>query len=185
MPSLGATVVAVVATLAAVGQADYSIEPSSVPLSTREDWCTHKMSTCPLICMQLEPGPPIVNEDQLTYGCLCGNNKQPNVSEHTLTLPFFICQEWGNQCVKACVDNTPCVSACREKHPCGATVVKYNGSTAAVQPTLTQTGDGNVIYSNTPGGSGGSNGAGAAVQVGRTYGLAVVLTAIVAGFALL
>ncbi|PHH92115.1 hypothetical protein CDD83_8878 [Cordyceps sp. RAO-2017] len=191
MLSLRSTVVATVVALAAVAQADYQVEPSSVPISTRQAWCANEKNTCPLICQQMEPRTTLVNEcdaEQLTFGCLCGNNQRPNVSEYTLTLPYFICQEWGNQCVKACKDNG-CASDCREKHPCGATdPKKYNATTTSgtASATASQTDDPNTIYTNGPGGSrADSRGAAAPLDVGRTYGMAIVLTALFAGFALL
>ncbi|EQK99610.1 hypothetical protein OCS_04671 [Ophiocordyceps sinensis CO18] len=139
----------------------------------------------------MEPGTTLVNDcdpKQLTYGCLCGNNKRPNVSEYSLTLPYFICQEWGNQCVKDCTNNR-CASDCRENHPCGASAPKKYNSTASssVNPTASQTGDANTIFTDGPGGGarGEKQGTGMTLEVGRTYGMAMVLTGLFAGFALL
>ncbi|KAK5631511.1 hypothetical protein RRF57_007225 [Xylaria bambusicola] len=56
----------------------------------------------------------------LTYGCVCEDGKSPNLSEYSLTLPFFICQEWGTQCVNNCNGDASCASDCRQNHPCGA-----------------------------------------------------------------
>lgn len=116
------------------------------------------------------------------------------MSEYTLSLPYFICQEWGNQCVKACGYDNTCQSDCREKHPCGATDPKRENKTTSTSgsPTASKTDGPNTIYTDSPGGGssgkGGSSdkkGAGVALEVGRTYGLAIVLTSLFAGFALL
>ncbi|PNY26770.1 Uncharacterized protein TCAP_03294 [Tolypocladium capitatum] len=191
MPSFWSTVLATAAAFAAVAHADYIIDPNSVSLGTRQVWCTNEKNTCPLICQQMEPRTTLVNDcdpEQLTYGCLCGNNKRPNVSEYTLSLPYFICQEWGNQCVKACDTNT-CASDCREKHPCGATNPKRENATSSSgkgNPTASKTDGANTIFTDGPdGGSGDKNGAGLAREVGRTYGMAIVVTSLFAGFALL
>ncbi|KAM4067261.1 hypothetical protein HRG_001242 [Hirsutella rhossiliensis] len=192
MPSLRSIVLATAAAFVAVAQADLTIDPSTVPLSTRQSWCDNEKDTCPLICQQVGPRTTLVNDcdpEQLTFGCLCGNNKRPNVSEYTLTLPYFICQEYGNQCVKACTDNQ-CASDCREKNPCGASAPKkYNTTTGSggVNPTASQTGDANTIYTDGPGGSSSreKQGGGMTLEVGRTYGMAMVLTGLFAGFALL
>nr|POF26003.1 hypothetical protein CFP56_22151 [Quercus suber] len=56
----------------------------------------------------------------LTYACVCSNGLSPNITEYSQTLPYFICTEWGSQCVSNCNGNTDCQSACREDHPCGA-----------------------------------------------------------------
>lgn len=131
-------------------------------------------------------------QDALTYGCLCGNNQRPNVSEYTLSLPYFICTEWGRQCVAAC-SNDGCRSDCLQNNPCGATDPKrYNAtSTASASATASTTDEVNAINTNGPGGgsdsgsNSGKKGAGIALEAGRTYGLAVVMTGLFAGFALL
>lgn len=65
----------------------------------------------------------------------------PNLSEYSVTLPFFICQEWGNQCVANCGSDTSCASDCRENHPCGAlSPTRVNETTSSSTSTATQTG---------------------------------------------
>ncbi|UNI23162.1 hypothetical protein JDV02_008997 [Purpureocillium takamizusanense] len=191
MHFLRSGVLAVVATLAAVAQADYSIDPDSVPLGTRQAWCANEKNTCPIICQQMQPQTTLINTcdpKTLTYGCLCGNNQRPNVSEYTLTLPYFVCQEWGNQCVKGCGGDNKCSAACREKHPCGATdPKKYTSTASTATPTATTT-NANAIFTapgSTGSASGDKKGAGVALQVGQAYGLVVVMAGFFAGFALL
>ncbi|KAI0107827.1 hypothetical protein GGR51DRAFT_515153 [Nemania sp. FL0031] len=127
----------------AQAQEQYTIDPSSVPLSTRDNWCDQEKSTCPIICQQVPPGGFQVNDCDpmaLTYGCVCENGMSPNLSEYSLTLPFFICQEWGNQCVTNCAGDASCASDCRQNHPCGAlnpTRVNQTSSTSASTPTQT------------------------------------------------
>jgi hypothetical protein len=122
------------------------------------------------------------------------------VSEYSLTLPFYVCQEWGNQCVQDCAGSASCASDCRENNPCGATnPKKYNTTstatdTAAVKATASATDDANTVYTDTPGSeddddsdsaeSTKSNGA-AVIEVGRTWGLTIVLGTMFAGFAML
>lgn len=77
----------------------------------------------------------------LTYGCVCEDGKSPNLSEYSLTLPFFICQEWGNQCVTSCGNDAACASDCRENHPCGAqNPTRVNETTSSASGTATETG---------------------------------------------
>jgi len=208
MLSFRSTVLAVAALYAGVATADYVITPSSVPLSLREFWCSNEKSTCPIICQQFEPGTTLVNNCDpvaLTYGCLCGNNKQPNVSEYSLTLPYYVCQEWGNQCVKACNGDASCGSACLQDHPCGAQhpTTKKKGSsttgTASATAPASSTASDTTIFTGTPGGGSdgsdsdsdsdsagsGKKGAAAALEVGRAYGLAVVVGSMFVGFAML
>lgn len=125
------------------------------------------------------------------------------MSEYSLTLPFYVCQEWGNQCVEDCGGSASCASDCRQNHPCGASnPKKYNttstatDSTAAVKATASATDDPNTVYTDTPGSddsddddsgsakSTKSNGA-AVIEAGRTWGLTIVLGTMFAGFAML
>lgn len=163
------------------------------------------MTTCPLICQQVEPRTTLVNtcdpvrlqhlqykafsnsnQESLTYGCLCGNNMQPNVSEYSLSLPYFICTQWVIQCKDACSTDA-CKSDCQQKHPCGAQSPSPPNKTKTATTSSSSTSAPNTIYTDGPGGSGnsGKKGAGVALEVGRTYGLAIVLTGLFAGFALL
>ncbi|KAL2287893.1 hypothetical protein FJTKL_04680 [Diaporthe vaccinii] len=142
MPSFRTAFLAVATALVATVQADYRIEPSSVPLSTRKSWCQSEISTCPSICRdQSDTGAQVntCDPDTLTYGCLCGDNTQPNVSEYSLTLPYFVCTEWGNQCVKGCGLDSSCASACRQDHPCGASNPSTANETSATATSTSQT----------------------------------------------
>lgn len=191
----------VLALAAAVAvSADYWIDPSTVPLSLRKSWCQSELSTCPLICQQTEPPTTLVNTcdaEHLTYGCLCGNNLQPNVSEYTLTLPYFVCTEWGTQCEKACGSDSTCAASCRQDHPCGAQKPKTNYTTTSstmestAAPTATTTS--NQVFDGIPGAtttptqqaaSNNKNSA-AAIEFGRGYGLFVVAGSLFAGFAMM
>ncbi|QUC17471.1 uncharacterized protein UV8b_01712 [Ustilaginoidea virens] len=189
MPSPRSAVLAA-AVFGAVASADYAIDPSSVSLGTRQSWCAQEQSTCPLICQQVEPRTTLVNTCDpvtLTFGCLCGNNQQPNVSEYSLSLPYFICQQWVQQCQNAC-DTNACKSDCTQNHPCGAqNPQKANATTKAPAAAASSAAtSGAAIYTDAPGGGNdGKKGAAAALEAGRTYGLAAVLTGLFAGFALL
>ncbi|RFU77711.1 hypothetical protein TARUN_4529 [Trichoderma arundinaceum] len=198
MVSFKSAVLAATMTFASIAKADYYIEPDSVPLSTRQSWCSQELSTCPIICQQLTTKVTLVNDcnpKTLSYGCLCGNNQQPNISEYTLTLPFFICQEYVVQCVANCDGDNTCASSCQQDNPCGATNPKrYNTTSSATtstpEPTSTTAGA-DTIFTDTPGGgsSGGKGGKGSMappmVEIGRSYGLAVVLGSMFVGFAML
>ncbi|KAG6367950.1 hypothetical protein INS49_002150 [Diaporthe citri] len=122
MPSFRTAFLAVATALVATVQADYRIEPSSVPLSTRRSWCQSEISTCPSICRdQSDTGAQVntCDPETLTYGCLCGDNTQPNVSEYSLTLPYFVCTE--------------------QDHPCGASNPSTANETSATATATSQT----------------------------------------------
>lgn len=201
MPSIRITLLAVAATLVAVANSDYVIDPDSVDKSTRQSWCADEKDTCPIICQQVGDGTTKVNDcdpDTLTYGCICGDGKQPNISEYSLTLPYFVCQEWGNQCVKKCGNSNSCASDCRQNHPCGAQDPKKVNSTktataTSASATASSTDSADTIYtdvsSTSTDSSDSSNkdkgGAAIALEAGSRWGLAVVLGSMFAGFALL
>ncbi|KAK1834864.1 hypothetical protein QBC39DRAFT_343089 [Podospora conica] len=179
--------------------ADYYIDPNSVELTTRRFWCNNQLSSCPIICAQTAPPPVISNTcdpEFLTYGCVCSDGLQPNLSEYSQTLPFHTCQQWGQQCVKACGSDNTCSSSCRQDHPCGAqNPTKVTATLTTADPaTATGTGSsstGPAVFegldgssstgssASTPPGSGAS-----ALEFGKAYGLAVVGASLFAGFAL-
>ncbi|TDZ20571.1 hypothetical protein C8034_v007962 [Colletotrichum sidae] len=197
MPSFKCTVFAVAAAFAATAQADYIIDPTTVPLSLRRAWCQDQTNTCPIICQQTEPRTTQVNTcnyNDLTYGCICGDGKAPNMTEFTLTLPYHTCQEYGNQCVKACgLANNQCASNCREDNPCGATSptlqnTTSSAGTATATSTASATQSSGAVFTGMVGSddnsSSGSSGA-AALGLGREAGFAVLVGSVFGGLALL
>jgi len=155
MPSFKTTVLAIATVFTSGVVADYVIDPNSVSPSVRDNWCQNEKSTCPIICEQTPPGTTEVNScdaESLTYGCVCGNGLQPNMSEYSLTLPYFVCQEWGNQCVKGCGGDNACASSCRQDHPCGAQNPTRANTTSSATSSATPTDDGsspsdtNAVY---------------------------------------
>jgi hypothetical protein len=141
-----------------------------------------------------------LSQSTLMYGCLCGNNQQPNLTEYTLTMPFFTCQEWGNQCATKCGSDNACVSSCRQDHPCGALDPPKNNTanttstsasgTATATATATTTsnqvfgGFGSSATASTVA-QGGSNLASSSMELGAAYSMTIVFGAMFAGFALL
>ncbi|RYP12155.1 hypothetical protein DL765_007454 [Monosporascus sp. GIB2] len=142
MPSLKTTCLAMASLLIAAIRADYYIDPETVPLGEREAWCQQEESTCPIICEQVKPGTTRTNTcdpETLTYGCVCGNGLQPNMSEYSLTIPYFTCMEWGNQCVASCNGDSRCQSSCREDNPCGAQNPTRANKTSSATQSATKT----------------------------------------------
>ncbi|KAI7639355.1 hypothetical protein KC319_g14452, partial [Hortaea werneckii] len=88
----------------------------------------------------------------LTYACICANGLSPNISEYSQTLPYYICQEWTNQCVANCApaDNA-CASSCRADHPCGA-LNPTRVNTSTVSSTMSRTTAGGSGEATTTGG---------------------------------
>ncbi|KAK2029914.1 hypothetical protein LX32DRAFT_341365 [Colletotrichum zoysiae] len=196
MHSFKSTLFAVAAAFVVTAHADYVIDPNTVPLSTRKSWCQDQKYSCPVICQEVSPNPVEVNDCDpaaLTYGCICGDGNQPNMSEYSLTLPYHVCQEYGNQCVAACgIGANTCANNCRVNNPCGAqnpTRVNVT-STASASASASATESANAVFTGiagTPSGSGsgsGSSGA-AALEMGRSAGLAVLVGGVIGGVAFL
>lgn len=185
-----------------------------------ETWCANQKSSCPLLCLQLpgttaatrvnscqpvyQPWPwndkhqANISQESLTFSCVCSNGQQPNASEYSQTIPYFICTEYDNQCVNNCGGNPACQAACRTDHPCGAQDPKRVNSSTSTTMSATATSDaaassgGSMVYTgfggaaatSTAGSSGGTSGASSlALSFGNVYGLTVVATGFFAGFA--
>jgi len=183
--------------IAAPVLAQYTIDPESVDQALRDKWCADQIVQCPLICLQLpgitDPEEPITNEcdsDALTYDCVCSNNVSPNVTQYSQTIPFYVCQEWGNQCVLNCGQDNTCSNDCRAKHPCGAQDPKRVNVTSTRTSATASATDAEGSALPTAGFAGATSapkGKGAAssmLNLGQSYGLAVVFAGIFAGFAL-
>lgn len=197
------TIAAAALLVIGVSAQEYYIRPDSVDIGIRRGWCTSQQSSCPLLCMQNAANGTSVIENScdaatLQYECLCSNNLSPNLTEYSQTMPYFICVEYGGQCV---INNcgradTLCQSNCREDNPCGAqnpTRINVTSTTSsASSPTGTNGAGGGAVNgfdnaqptSGSSGNGGGSSAAATAMDLGRSYGLAVVFTGIFAGFAL-
>lgn len=195
--------IAVFATISVVffGNAQQTIDPTTVPLNTRTLWCNDQKSSCPLLCPQVggssDPKSNNCDPNTLVYSCICSNNQSPNISQYSETIPYFECTEANNQCVDDCAagDNA-CATSCRTTHPCGAQSpkrVNITSSTRSGAATAAATSS----SSSTDYGFGGpatttSASAGVSMGVGKFWkgegemlGLAVMLGGLGVGFAVL
>jgi len=196
MVSFRTTLLALVGAVAV--SADYWVDPDTVPEYLRKAWCQDQRSMCGPICLDIgTTGATLANTcdyETLTYGCVCSDGKQPNVTEYTQTLPYHVCTAWGSQCVTACGSDNKCASDCREKHPCGAQTPTRNNdttsSTTVAAPAATSTGPpADQAYDGFAGGSGDDSNndknAAGSLRFANSYGLAVVAGGLFAGFAVL
>ncbi|KAK4155552.1 hypothetical protein C8A00DRAFT_13400 [Chaetomidium leptoderma] len=186
------TTLLALATATAVS-ADYVIDPSKVTMPVKKSWCNDQRSSCKPICLQTTTGEPLTNTcdpETLTYGCVCSDGKQPNMSEYSLTIPYHTCVEWGTTCVAACGSNNECSSDCRQKHPCGAqspTRINETTTTSTSSPTGAATATNQVfngLAGDSDGNGDGKNAAGV-LRFGDSYGLAILAGGMFAGAAML
>ncbi|KAF2468088.1 uncharacterized protein BDR25DRAFT_57522 [Lindgomyces ingoldianus] len=194
------SIIAAFSLLAVAGFSRAQIDPSTVPLSLRDTWCFNQKTQCPLICTQ-QPGvndlSPESNEcdpDTLVYSCVCSNGVTPNVTQYSLTIPYYICTEQANQCVTACgLGNNACSDNCRTQHPCGAQHPNPpNSSISTTMPaTSTPTASSTKVPVSGFGGpaattaAGGKGAASAMLNLGQSYGMAVIFAGVFAGFAII
>lgn len=197
-----------------LASAQYNINPTSVPQSLRgpfcqylgtavldadkntDYWCDSQITQCPLICLQYNGTTGASSNDcdasNLSYECVCSTGITPNASEYSLTLPYFVCTEWGNQCVTACGGSSSCANDCRVKHPCGARnatrAVTSSASTSSATGSSTTSGGATQTF----GAFGSSSSASVAsasftasyAEFGNRFGFMVIASGIVGGFAL-
>lgn len=126
-----------------------------------------------------------------------------NITEFTQTLPFYICQEWQNQCVNGCGNNNECARACREDNQCGAkdpfrgnpsnkTATATTGTASATSaertsvPTAGLLGDDDEDEDNNNDDEEEDGERGAAVPMfGQNTGLALLASGLLVGFGML
>lgn len=95
------------------------IDPNSVPLADRAQWCVSQKAACPSLCSQQSPDGSMVTSSNtcdprtLDYSCVCASGLSPNATEYSQTIPYFICTEYNTQCVANCGRDSACASSCR------------------------------------------------------------------------
>jgi hypothetical protein len=205
MRSVFALSIAASASLAAAQSGSdypYRIDPDSVSSSDRDYWCQQNEAQCPLICLQ-QPGVTSMtteenscDSDQLTYTCICENGIVPNITQYSQTLPFFMCQAWGQQCSNNCNGDNTCQAACTQDHPCGAqspflgnssllsTMSSTQAPTGSATNKIPVTGFGGATQTAAAGGNQGGAASGTFVP-GAATSMAVLFGSVFLGFALL
>jgi hypothetical protein len=182
--------------------APQAIDPKTVPIATRANWCQSQITSCPLLCSQMPGESDTVRANScdpstLLFQCVCFSGLSPNASEFSQTIPYYTCTEFNSQCVARCAGSSTCQSGCRENNPCGAkNPTRVNTSTITTMSSTastasTQTGSSSSLsIATTFGGTlptnsvNGQNSGPVAIDLGRSYGLALVAGGIFAGFAL-
>ncbi|KAH8689085.1 hypothetical protein BGW36DRAFT_402122 [Talaromyces proteolyticus] len=178
-----------------------TIDPGTIPLATRAQWCEQQKTSCPLICLQLPNGTSDTESNKcdaqtLDYSCVCSNGLSPNSSEYSQTIPYFVCTAYNSQCQTNCNGDSTCQAKCVQQHACGAQEpTRYNATTtASATATSTSADPGNVIYTGwgtagavaATGSSGSSTGIATRqmmLEMGQVYGLFIVVAGLIGGFA--
>ncbi|KAF4632464.1 hypothetical protein G7Y89_g5675 [Cudoniella acicularis] len=96
-----AVAVALLAGFAVAATSDNStIDPSTVTLTTRSQWCQGEQNTCPILC----GGASATTSNDcdpttLNYTCTCSNGSAPGLQYYTTTMPTFICEQIYQNCI--------------------------------------------------------------------------------------
>jgi len=181
----------------------YSIDPTTIDPAVRAQWCSAQQTSCPLICLQL-PGASGLPESNscdpgsLSYQCVCSNGATPNASQYTQTIPYFLCTEFDQECIKNCTGgSSTCQAACTQNNPCGAqnpTRVNSSSTTSTTgatgSPTGSSSGTGTgIVYEGFASSTNTAKSVAAAraiaFEFGQLYGLGVVFASLFAGFAII
>ncbi|MCJ1300411.1 hypothetical protein MMC08_003208 [Hypocenomyce scalaris] len=97
-----------------------TLNPNSVPLSTRNAWCNAETNNCPLLCGGLSyTGPNTCDGSTLTYQCTCTNGSAPDLAAYSDTLPSYICSQNYINCVAAHPNDATGQASCNTTYQCG------------------------------------------------------------------
>ncbi|KAH8893656.1 hypothetical protein GQ53DRAFT_763234 [Thozetella sp. PMI_491] len=82
------------------GQADFTIDPSSVPAATRYAWCIAEQNSCSILCTDQEDNNNNqCNTETLEYKCICISGYSPQLRYYADTMPSLICNQTYNNCL--------------------------------------------------------------------------------------
>ncbi|KAF7926884.1 uncharacterized protein EAE98_006268 [Botrytis deweyae] len=113
------------------------IDPRSIDVATRSQWCTVQINTCGTLC----GGVTDENSCDITslcYSCTCtSNSSSPALQLYTSTIPFFVCEQTYLECIAAGEDDPAAQKACRdtENQNCGTLNPDTVSSSAATLPS--------------------------------------------------
>ncbi|KAF5674075.1 PCI domain-containing protein [Fusarium heterosporum] len=78
---------------------DMTIDPNSVDIATRSDWCGAQQNTCDALCKD-DTNSNSCSETDLKWDCKCSSNSStPGIQYYIQTIPTFICKELFSQCI--------------------------------------------------------------------------------------
>ncbi|KAI9684385.1 MAG: hypothetical protein M1829_002195 [Trizodia sp. TS-e1964] len=159
------------------------IDPGSVALDTRSNWCLSELNTCPLLCGGASQANTCTAEN-LNFSCLCSNGSSPALELYTNTLPFYVCQEFIAQCIRNAPNDATKQAACKANNHCGT----LNASAVPAATTSTSTSSSSstpTAITNTTSASASPTRTNVATQLGADYGTGILATALLALFGLL
>ncbi|GAM85210.1 hypothetical protein ANO11243_032140 [Dothideomycetidae sp. 11243] len=175
-----------------------TIDPNSVPLSERSNWCLAETNTCPEICGNDGTTANTCDPSTLDYTCTCRSGNTPNISEYTQTIPFYVCQTYIAQCIAANTNSAQAQDKCKATQ-CGnltansesaATTSSASSSSATPTASSASSASGSATASSTSGTASSASptaaksSAAMALAVGRAYGTPALVVGLLAAFGL-
>merc|ERR1712072_503717 len=142
------------------GQGQYTIEPNSVPLATRQDWCRAQFNTCLGVCGG-QAFPNNCDAATLTYSCVCTNGNQPNISNYQQSLAAYECRAWKDGCNERNPTDAGAQQECLNT-PCGSKLVSdasssSSSSMASMTATSSSSGSDSTSSASSTAAAGGSS----------------------------
>ncbi|KAH8675530.1 hypothetical protein BX600DRAFT_507762 [Xylariales sp. PMI_506] len=113
---------------------NFTIDPTSVDITTRASWCISEENTCSEVCGG-SAGTNSCDDTELTYVCTCGDGTTPAMEDYKNSLPYLICEEAYSQCIDDTVGDAAAQQNCTTtiQDECGT----KNASSAATTTTTT------------------------------------------------
>jgi len=142
------------------GQGQYTIEPNSVPLATRQNWCRAQFNTCNSVCGG-QAFPNNCDAATLTYSCVCTNGNQPNISNYQQSLAAYECRAWKDGCNERNPTDAEAQQNCLDT-PCGSKLVSdasssSSSSMASMTATSSSSGSDSTSSASSTAAAGGSS----------------------------
>ncbi|KAF8858072.1 hypothetical protein BDZ45DRAFT_726220 [Acephala macrosclerotiorum] len=161
-----------------------TIDPSSVSLTLRSQWCEAETNTCGTLCSG-DYANNTCSPDTLAYSCTCAaNNSAPGLQYYKETMPTFICEQVFTNCIAANAGDAAAQNLCNtnEQNNCGhldpanftAAVTTTSASSSAT--TSASAASGSATSTST------SKGAGATMAAMRNLGTGAFAVGVGAAF---
>jgi hypothetical protein len=173
------TVLAALSALgAAFAQSNFTVDPNTIELTTRTEWCNAEFNTCGILCGGNTKANSCSPTD-LKFVCTCSNGTAPGLEYYIQTMPTLLCEVAFSECIEKNTGNSQGQGKCKTdiKSKCGT-----------LDPTKAQVGDGGSGSSSSstttaaPTGLGTTTAAGGAAPT-STSGAGAMPTLVGNGFA--
>ncbi|KAF2744090.1 hypothetical protein M011DRAFT_470753 [Sporormia fimetaria CBS 119925] len=106
-----------------------SLDPNTIELEQRQEWCRAQRNTCPELCggiNQLDRAGQTCDINTLEYTCKCANGTEPDMAKYQQSVPGLMCFKWYDNCIAASGEDlefqTQCLNLREER--CGNMTTK-------------------------------------------------------------